>query len=152
MSFSIFSQSLDMSTISDPVSATTFVKEPNVQQTTQTREIPKSMIIAPENNIKDIQDYLKSDDVNNLIGKKYNGPIDGKINEELINTAKLVELTISKTINKNIDGIILKTTAKDIEKSVKKILAFKKIFETKQVKISQDQRIYELGKLKMIKK
>ena len=144
--------SLDMSTTTDNVSATTFVKEPDVQQTMQTREIPKSMIIAPENDIQDIQDYLKSDDVNSLIGKKYNGPVDGKINEELIQTAKLLELTISKTINKNIDGLILKTTAKDIEKSIKKIIAYKKIFETKQVKLSQDQRVFELGKLKMIKK
>jgi hypothetical protein len=145
--------SLDMT--DDNVPALTFVKPPEVQEISQNRDIPKSMNIAPQNdpeNIKSIQDYLNSDDMINLIGKKYNGPIDGKLNDELINTAKLLELTISKSINKNIDGLVLKTTANDLKKTVKLILAYKNIYEQKQLKISQDQRIYELGKIKMIKK
>lgn len=146
---------MDMAAISDPVSATTFVKAPEIQEISQNRDIPKSMNVAPQNdqnNIKDIQNYLKNDDILNLIGKKYNGPIDGLNNDELKSIANLVELTISKSINKNINGLILKTTANDIQKTVKLILTYKKTFETKQHKLSQDQRIYELGKLKMIKK
>ena len=147
--------SLDSTTIDDNVGALTFVKPPEVQEISQNRDIPKSMNIAPQNdseNIKEIQDYLNSDDITNLIGKKYNGKTDGIINEELINIANLLELTISKSINKNINGLALKTTANDLKKTVKMILAYKNIYEQKQQKISQDQRIYELGKIKMIKK
>jgi hypothetical protein len=150
-----FSQntSTDMPTLTENVSATTFVKAPEIQEIGQNRDIPKSMNIAPQNDqIKDIQNYLKSDDINNLLGEKYNGEIDGTINNELKQIAKLLELTIFKITNKNIDGLLLKTNANDIKKSIKLITAYKNNFETKQHKISQDQRIYELGKIKMIKK
>jgi len=143
--------SLDETTINDNVPALTFVKEPNVQLIT--RDIPKSMNTVPNENIENIQNYLKNnEDVNYLINENYDGPIDGLLNEKLINIAKSLEKAISETINKNVNGIILKTTANDLKSALKKVVAFKKNNQTKQVKISQDQRIYELGKLKMSKK
>jgi len=147
-----FSQNTSLDMVNDPVSATTFVKPPEVQEISQNRDIPKSMNIAPQNdqnNIKDIQNYLKSDDILELIGKKYNGNIDGEINDELKSIANLLELTISNAINKNINDLILKTTANDLKKTVKIILAYKNISNQKTLKLSQDQRIYEIGKLKM---
>lgn len=144
--------SLDMTTINDNMSATTFVKEPNVQQSTETRDIPKLMNTAPQNNIKDIQNYLKdNNDVKSIINETYTGPVDGKVNAELINVASNLESFISKIISKNVDGLILKTTASDLNNALKKVIAFNKISNQNIAKISQDQRIYELGKLKMKK-
>src|SRR6266581_5943139 len=125
-----FSQNISLDMVNDPVSATTFVKPTEVEEISQNRDIPKSMNIAPQNdqnNIKDIQNYLKSDDILELIGKKYNGNIDGEINDELKSIANLLELTISNAINKNINDLILKTTANDLKKTVKIILAYKNI-------------------------
>jgi len=142
--------SMDMPTLTENVPSLTFVKEPNVQQSTENREIPKSMIFAPINSehIKDIQSYLKdNNDANLLINDKYNGPIDGKINPELEIIAEKLEFAISKLINKNIGKIVLNTTVKDIKLAVKNVLAYKKIINIEQQKNSQDQRIYELGKL-----
>lgn len=145
--------SIDMPTLTDNVGALTFVKPPEVQEISQNRDVPKSMINAPEENIKEIQNYLKNDnDVKNLINNNYNGEIDGKINDEINHLAKLIELNIFKITNKNVDGFVLKTTVNDLKKAVKMIVAYKNIYEEKQIKISQDQRIYELGKLKMKKK
>ena len=144
--------SLDMTTINDNMSATTFVKEPNVQQSTETRDIPKLMNTAPQNNIKDIQNYLKdNNNVKSIINETYTGPVDGKVNAELINVASNLESFISKIISKNVDGLILKTTASDLNNALKKVIAFNKISNQNIAKISQDQRIYELGKLKMKK-
>jgi hypothetical protein len=152
MSFSS-GPSLDMPTISDPLSATTFVKAPEVQEISQNRNIPKSMNTAPQNDqIKDIQNILKDDDIEYLTNNKYKGESDGVINDELKQVAQSLELTIYKLTNKNINGLLLKTNANDIKNTVKLLIAYKNNFETKQHKISQDQRIYELGKIKMIKK
>lgn len=146
--------SLDMETLTDPVKELTFVKEPNVQQTTDNREIPKAMIFAPTTpeHIKDIQSYLKdNNDVDLLINEKYTGPIDGKINNELESIASKLELAISKIINKNVGKIILNTTAKDINSAIKTIVAYKKVNEPNRHKLGQDQRFYELGKLLILK-
>jgi hypothetical protein len=150
MSFSE-NTSLDMPTSTENVSSLVFVKPPEVQEISQNRNIPKSMITAPDDvNIKEIQNHLKNDnDVKDLLNDQYNGDVDGKINDELNRVAKLLELTISKTINKNVDCLVLKTTANDIKKTVKLVLAYKKTLTQNQHKISQDQRIYELGKIKM---
>ena len=142
--------SMDMPTLTENYPATTFVKEPNVQQTTQNREIPKAMIFAPitPEHISNIQSYLKdNNDIDELIGEKYNGPVDGKINDELKQVASKLELAISKIINKNVGKIVLNTTANDLNLAIKNVLAYKKIITPNQHKIGQDQRIYELGKL-----
>lgn len=141
--------SLDMATLEENVPALTFVKEPNVQQTTENREIPKAMIFAPSTpeHISNIQSYLKdNNDVNNLINDKYTGPTDGILNKELETIASKLELAISKLINKNVGKIILNTTAKDLNYSIKTVLAYKNLIEPNQQKLGQDQRIYELGK------
>lgn len=142
--------SLDMPAINDNVNSLVFVKEPNVQQTTENREIPKSMVFAPTTpeHISNIQSYLKdNDDVNNLINDKYTGPVDGKINKELEVISSKLEFAISKLINKNVGKIILNTTAKDLSSAIKTVIAYKNLIEQNQQKFSQDQRFYELGKL-----
>lgn len=146
--------SLDMPTLNDPISALTFVKEPNVQQPTENREIPKAMVFAPSTpeHISNIQSYLKdNNEVNDLINDEYTGPIDGKINNELETIAGKLELAISKIINKNVGKIVLNTTANDLKSTIKTIIAYKNLITTNQHKFSQDQRFYELGKL-LIKK
>lgn len=142
--------SLDMPTLNDPVNSLIFVKEPNVQQPTENREIPKAMVFAPSTpeHISNIQSYLKdNNEVNDLINDKYTGPIDGKLNKELESIASKLEFSISKIINKNVGKIILNTTAKDLESTIKIVTAYKKIINPNQHKIGQDQRFYELGKL-----
>lgn len=142
--------SLDMPTTNDNVSSLVFVKPPEVQEISQNRSIPKSMITAPNDvNIKEIKNQLKSDDTKDLLNDHYKGEIDGNVDEELNRIANLLELTIKNTINKNVDGLILQTTANDIKKTIKLILAYKKTLTPIQHKISQDQRIYKLGKIKM---
>lgn len=146
--------SLDMASLEEPVNSLIFVKEPNVQQPVENREIPKAMIFAPitPEHVGNIQQYLKdNNDVNLLINEKYTGPVDGKINEELENIVGKLEFEISKTINKNVGKIVLSTTVKDIDSAIKIVLAYKKINSKNQEKTSQDQRFYELGKMLFLK-
>lgn len=141
--------SLDMPTINDPVGALTFVKEPNVQQTTENREIPKAMVFAPTTpeHVGNIQSFLKdNNDVKDLINDEYKGPVDGKINKELETIATKLEFAISKLINKNVGKIILNTTANDLKSTIKTVMAYKNLITPNQHKFSQDQRFYELGK------
>lgn len=142
--------SLDMPDITDNISAMKFVKEPNVQQLTDTRETPKAMIFAPitPEHVSNIQSYLKdNNDVADLINEKYTGPVDGEINEELKSVASKLEFAISKIINKNVGSIILNTTAKDLKISIKTIQAYKNLITPNKPKLGQDERIYQLGKL-----
>src|SRR4051812_34206864 len=122
--------SMDMPTLQENYPATTFVKEPNVQQTTENREIPKAMVFAPitPEHISNIQSYLKdNNDIKDLINDEYTGPINGQINEELKSIASKLEFAISKIINKNVGNIVLKTTANDLKLAIKNVIAYKKI-------------------------
>ncbi len=142
--------SMDMPTLQENYPATTFVKEPNVQQTTENREIPKAMVFAPitPEHVANIQSFLKdNNDVKDLINDEYKGPIDGKLNKELEDITAKLEFTISKIINKNIGKIILNTTANDLKSTIKTVMAYKNLITPNQHKFSQDQRFYELGKM-----
>jgi hypothetical protein len=102
--------------------------------------------------LKELQTYFKSPDANLKIllqGKVYNGPIDGKINNELRAVAAVLEGSIASVIdNKAVYGTVLKTDPNDIKAAISKVIAYKNYLNDKKLsKMNIDERFYKLAQL-----
>lgn len=82
----------------------------NIDKTTSDTQDPQDSSNDSET-IKSFQSFFSKSEP--VISKLYNGPIDGKINEELIRAVQATEAAISAAINnKTVSGTILNVTTK----------------------------------------
>lgn len=154
--------STDMSTISgeDSGSALVFVEDSGAQNFNlsdeyryqsgggmMAQECPKDISMA-DDKVKELQIYFANPSqlVKSFAPEaKYTGEIDGKINSDLKNIAKLIESALSELLESDkVKGIILNTNPEDIEDALSQADEYRK---TTKVAMTRDERIYQLSKI-----
>ncbi len=124
-------------------------KDPTIKDPKKPEDLAPSL--PPDQIIKAFQSALGSGLP--VVGKLYNGPVDGIYNEELVSAAKKIESVIGDRIKKPMAGIIwndskkqFNTTPEDIKSALNKLEQNNSV-EPKKAELSKDQRILKLSKL-----
>lgn len=144
---------LDMTTISGPDSDPNyqFMKEPEAVKFNLSEDYitqGQHMPFPEKNNIKELQEYFNqpTELLKQFLGElKYNGPIDGIINDELKEIANKLESVIAKDLKTTeVYGMVLATDPEDIEEALTHIIKEDLHVEAK---LNRDQRLLSLAKM-----